>query len=41
MAKFDVIEELAARFEQPLPDCRERRVVVWHDAEGEIGRAHV
>lgn len=36
MAKFDVIEELAARFEQPLPDCRERRVVVWHDAEGEF-----
>lgn len=36
MAKFDVIEELAARLEQPLPDCRERRVVVWHDAEGEF-----
>ncbi len=36
MAKIDVTEELAQRFAQPLPACRARHVVVWHDAEGEF-----
>ena len=36
MAKIDVTEELRQRFVQPLPACRVRRVVVWHDAEGEF-----
>lgn len=36
MPKIDVKEELANRFAQPLPPCQQRRVVVWHDAEGEF-----
>lgn len=39
MAKIDVIEELAARFMQPLPAFMERRVVVWHDPDGEFAPA--
>ena len=38
MAKIDVIEELAARFMQPLPAFMDRRVVVWHDPDGEFAQ---
>ena len=36
MPKIDVIDELRQRFLQPLPDFRVRRVVIWHDADGEF-----
>lgn len=36
MSKIDVIDELKQRFLQPLPDFRTRRVVIWHDADGEF-----
>lgn len=36
MSKIDVIDELKQRFLQPLPDFRVRRVVIWHDADGEF-----
>ena len=36
MPKIDVIDELKQRFLQPLPDFRVRRVVIWHDADGEF-----
>lgn len=36
MPKIDVEEQLKLRFLQPLPSCVPRRVVVWHDADGEF-----
>lgn len=36
MAQIDVIEQLKQRFAQPLGECAERRIVVWHDADGEF-----
>ncbi len=36
MPKIDVEEQLKLRFLQPLPACMSRRVVVWHDANGEF-----
>lgn len=36
MAKIDVIRELVQRFAQPLPAFMDRRVVVWHDPQGEF-----
>ena len=36
MPKIDVEEQLKLRFLQPLPACMPRRVVVWHDADGEF-----
>ena len=36
MPKIDVEEQLKLRFLQPLSACMPRRVVVWHDADGEF-----
>lgn len=36
MPKIDVEEQIKLRFLQPLPACMPRRVVVWHDADGEF-----
>ena len=36
MPKIDVEERLKLRFLQPLSSCAPRRVVVWHDADGEF-----
>ena len=36
MPKIDVEEQLKLRFLQPLPACMLRRVVIWHDADGEF-----
>ena len=36
MAEVDVLQQLKGRFAQPLPDFYDRRVVVWHDPEGEF-----
>ena len=36
MPKIDVEEQLKLRFLQPLLACMPRRVVVWHDADGEF-----
>ena len=36
MPKIDVEEQLKLRFLQPLSSCAPRRVVVWHDADGEF-----
>ena len=36
MPKIDVEEQLKLRFLQPLPACMPRRVVVWHDTDGEF-----
>ena len=36
MADIDVIEQLKGRFSRPLEDYAERRIVVWHDPEGEF-----
>lgn len=36
MPKIDVEEQLKLRFLQPLSACAPRRVVVWHDADGEF-----
>ncbi|WP_165049033.1 MULTISPECIES: BREX-1 system phosphatase PglZ type A [unclassified Adlercreutzia] len=33
---IDVEDQLARRFAAPLPDCARRRIVIWHDAEGEF-----
>ena len=36
MPKIDVEEQLKLRFLQPLTACMLRRVVIWHDADGEL-----
>lgn len=36
MPKIDVEEQLKLRFLQPLTACMLRRVVIWHDADGEF-----
>ena len=36
MSQIDVIEQLKQRFLQPLEECAQRRIVVWHDADGEF-----
>ena len=36
MADFDVIEQVHERFSRPLPDCANRRVLIWHDSQGEF-----
>lgn len=36
MADIDVVEQLCERFSQPLDDYAARRVVIWHDADGEF-----
>lgn len=36
MSQIDVIEQLKQRFAEPLGECAKRRIVVWHDADGEF-----
>ncbi len=36
MSQIDVIEQLKQRFAEPLGECAQRRIVVWHDADGEF-----
>lgn len=36
MSQIDVIEQLKQRFAEPLEECAQRRIVVWHDADGEF-----
>lgn len=36
MAQVDVMEQLKARFLQPLSEFCQRQVVIWHDPEGEF-----
>ena len=36
MSQIDVIEQLKQRFAEPLDECAQRRIVVWHDADGEF-----
>lgn len=40
MAKVDIREQLAAKFAQPLDAGAQRRVVIWHDPEGEFAEAY-
>lgn len=35
----NVIDQLLTRFEQPLPPCAQRRIVIWHDPTGEFADA--
>ena len=39
MAEIDIMQQLKARFSEPLPDCAVRRIVVWNDPEGEFAEA--
>ena len=36
-ANRDIIGLLAQRFSQPLPECSDRRIVIWHDPDEEFG----
>ncbi len=36
MANVDIIEQVRQRFSAPLADRAKRRIVVWHDPEGEF-----
>ena len=36
MAQLDVVGQLRQRFDRPLDDFAQRRIVVWHDPEGEF-----
>lgn len=36
MVERDVVEQLKLRFAQPLAPCAARRVVIWHDPDGEF-----
>lgn len=36
MRELDVKEQLAQRFAQPLGECAGRRIVIWHDPDGEF-----
>lgn len=39
MAELDVRERFLARFAEPLPGAARRRIVIWHDADGEFEEA--
>lgn len=39
MADIDVVEQLRQRFSQPLGNYAARRIVIWHDAQGEFADA--
>ena len=41
MSQIDVIEQLKQRFAEPLGECAQRRIMVWHDADGEFEGALV
>lgn len=36
MAKLDITQQLKTRFMQPLPECSDRRIVIWSDPNGEF-----
>lgn len=36
MPKLDITEQIRQRFSQPLPACAQRRIVIWHDPDGEF-----
>ena len=39
MAEIDVRERFLARFGEPLSGAARRRIVIWHDADGEFEEA--
>lgn len=39
MAQLDIAQQLKMRFAQPLPECSDRRIVVWSDPDGEFADA--
>lgn len=39
MAEIDVRERFLARFDEPLSGAARRRIVIWHDADGEFEEA--